>query len=62
MAAIDRHAQVTPGHRVGFSMPSISNAEPRIFAGIVGAPNFLFSLQALDDFGDKRDVSTGLSA
>ncbi len=53
MASIDRHAQIARRHRVGFAMPSISNAEPGIFAGIVGALSSLFPLQALHDFGDK---------
>ncbi|CAL9437058.1 hypothetical protein SUDANB21_02167 [Streptomyces sp. enrichment culture] len=53
MVSIDRHAQIARRHRVGFAMPSISNAEPGIFAGIVGALGFLFRLQAPHDFGDK---------
>ncbi len=52
MASIDRHAQIARRHRVGFAMPSISNTEPGIFAGAVGALSFLFPLQSLNDFGD----------
>lgn len=53
MTSIDRHAQVAPRQRFGFTMPSISNAEPGILPGKVGASSLLFSLQALHDFGDK---------
>ena len=53
MAAINRHTQIARRHRAVLAMPSISDTEPGIFAGMVKALSFLFLLQALHNFDDK---------